>query len=314
MSSAALSCPLCSSGSSEILDVLPVKDLVAEYRRQLRVDVSNQFPIGLQGVMLRRCGGCGLEFYDPPCPGDADFYARLSARPDYYAPKRWEFGETARRLPAAGLVVDVGCGDGRFLQMIPRSERLGLEFNPAAVQRAAAVGLPVRRGGLELVARGSAAAVCLFQVLEHVTAPRALLEDAARALQPGGLLAVAVPNNDGFLGRAMFQPLNAPPHHPLRWTRAALETVPRLAPLRLEALVAEPLQMEHLFGFRQERITGALTVLRGGRPWPRLRHTASTVSARRLANALALIWMRLVPAVPVPVPTGHSWLALYRRH
>ncbi|MFN0069658.1 MAG: class I SAM-dependent methyltransferase [Limisphaerales bacterium] len=313
MPSSAPPCPLCDAGSSEILDELPVADLVAEYRRQLGVAVEDQFPAGLQGVMLRRCGGCGLEFHDPPCPGSADFYARLSAAPGYYAPTRWEFGETARRLPSTGLVVDVGCGDGRFLETIPHAERLGLEFNPAAVERAVAAGLPVRRGGLELVADGSAAAVCLFQVLEHVTAPRALLGEAARALRPGGLLAVAVPNNDDFLGRAMFQPLNAPPHHPLRWTRAALESVPRQVPLRLDALVAEPLQPEHLFGFRQERITRALTGLRGGRPWPRLRRTTTTVLARRVANALALLQMRLRPAMPSQPPPGHSWLAIYRR-
>ena len=121
--------------------------------------------------------------------------------------------------------------------------------------------------------------VCHFQVLEHVSAPRAFLVDCVRALRPGGRLIITVPSEDSFLSIAEDAWLNMPPHHVTRWTDSALRFA--LAKLQLEAqeIWHEPVASFHaawyrdvLINFGVKRLLGGCTVL------------ASTHRGRRIAR------------------------------
>lgn len=305
-------CPLCSAPGPLVTEDLPVPDIDHEYRRQLGVAADKEFPAGLSNLTLCRCQTCGLEYYAPLVAGSPGFYAALSRSPRYYSTARWEFEQVARLLPREARVVDVGCGDGRFLKSLPQLERLGLELNPEAVTRARAAGLTVSDEPLSRQPSGHFDAVTIFQVLEHVTNPREILDELVRILRPGAQLFIAVPNNDGFVGRAIQEPLNLAPHHPLRWTRSALQYIPRLFPLKLEWVKTEPVGPDHLFSYRRERITSMLAGASRSRP-PLIRLSPWTILVRKIANLTTMASLKVSHHLPPASVPGHSYLTLFTR-
>jgi len=122
-----------------------------------------------------------------------------------------------RRL-RAGLVLDVGSGDSDNSASVgPGCRLLRLDYPPTQARYRRA---PNVYGTAERLpfADGSADAVLLFEVLEHVGDDRAALAEVARVLKPDGLLFVSVP---------FIYPLHDLPHDFRRYTppglRRALE-------------------------------------------------------------------------------------------
>ncbi len=306
------SCPLCGDEHAQVLERIPRRDLEHEYRRQMSVSVEREFPRDVEELRLRRCGRCGLEYFDPLIAGSAEFYAGLSLDDRYYSSTRWEFTEALKRLPPDPDLVDVGCGDGFFLRLVPGERRRGIELNPEAARRARESGLRVEEIRLESLPAESADFVTMFQVLEHVPNPLEVLRAVERVLRPGGKLLVAVPNNDTWVGRAPPNPLNAPPHHPLRWRADALRHVSRVAALELEELLEEPLAPEHLFPYRRSEFIAMLGRV-SGRSAPRYGLTRGGVMARRLSTVWAKLSVKLAPRGPRTPGTGHSVMAIYRK-
>jgi SAM-dependent methyltransferase len=112
--------------------------------------------------------------------------------------------EALERHGPRGRLVDIGCGDGLFVQTARARGWLacGLELNtslaaeaarhdPGRILRAAAEALPMQEGTVQ--------AATLIHVLEHLDAPASALAEARRVLGPGGLLYVAVPCLDAHI-------------------------------------------------------------------------------------------------------------------
>lgn len=103
--------------------------------------------------------------------------------------------------PAAGPVLDAGCGTGGFLARLaaarPDLPLFGLEYDAFAAARAAAKsGAAVARGSVNALpfADASFAAVVSADVLCHAAVePGIALAEARRVLRPGGLLVVNMP-------------------------------------------------------------------------------------------------------------------------
>jgi SAM-dependent methyltransferase len=105
-----------------------------------------------------------------------------------------------RESEETGLVLDVGCGGGLFLQMLAERRKtkvVGLDFSLDAANVA------WRRAGVPAVcatltraplAPESCAAITMFHVLEHLYDPASYLESAHELLRPDGRLIVQVPN------------------------------------------------------------------------------------------------------------------------
>ena len=162
-------------------------------------------------LRLAVCGRCAMIV-------NLDFDERLTRyAPDYenalhFSPTFRAFAEAL----AAGLVerhglrgrriVEIGCGDGHFLDLLCRAggnQGLGLDPSQPHVGPVAA-----GEGSLEILpevwAPGrveGADAVCARHVVEHIAAPRPLLEDIRTALggRPGALLYVEVPDAEHML-------------------------------------------------------------------------------------------------------------------
>jgi len=98
-----------------------------------------------------------------------------------------------------GIVLDVGCGGGLFLDMLRRRGHkvAGLDFSIAAAATAwRHHGVPVICGSLSSapLPKGSCAAITMYHVLEHLYDPVAYLDAAHELLAPDGRLIVQVPN------------------------------------------------------------------------------------------------------------------------
>jgi 2-polyprenyl-3-methyl-5-hydroxy-6-metoxy-1,4-benzoquinol methylase len=108
-----------------------------------------------------------------------------------------------RHLPAPRVpgdrLLDIGCGDGHFLQTARdelRYEVEGLEIDPAALAAARRRGLLVHAGGLpgSGLMPGGYYQITMSHVLEHLHDPVAALREVFDLLKPGGRVFIAVPN------------------------------------------------------------------------------------------------------------------------
>lgn len=178
---------------------------------------------------------------------DAAFYEAFTQYDE-----KWEFDFVSDRLAELGrhgALLDLGCGDGRFLSRVRgRFAPTGLDFNPEAVRAArAARGLQdVHAVALAELDRWAPdrrfEVITAFHVLEHVEDPRAFLAHVARRLRPGGLLAVSVPNPDRWALRWVREAWDYPPHHLTRWTARALRGLLEQRGFEVEEVRTEPLQ------------------------------------------------------------------------
>lgn len=108
--------------------------------------------------------------------------------------------------PLAGLVcrgervVDIGCGDGTFLELVRArgADGVGIDLDPATVAACRAKGLDVHCGRAQEMAWdwGPVDFVSMLHIIEHIQPAEALeiLERACRALSPDGRLFVVTPN------------------------------------------------------------------------------------------------------------------------
>jgi SAM-dependent methyltransferase len=145
------------------------------------------------------CNACGLVRSDPVA--GEELLARL------YESSSFDYGQEVQSLqatygralgwlearsPRREALLEIGCGNGFFLQQARRQgwrEVRGVEPSADAVAKA-----PAELDGAivqDMMGRGlfepeSFDAVCLFQVLDHISDPVALLQECIAVLRPGG--------------------------------------------------------------------------------------------------------------------------------
>lgn len=102
-------------------------------------------------------------------------------------------------IPANSTVLDVGCGWGEFINQVKAHRRLGMDLNPDSQSRLdpaveflkqdCSATWPVPQDSLDVVFSSN-----FFEHLPHKVALKLTLEQAFRALRPGGQLICIGPN------------------------------------------------------------------------------------------------------------------------
>jgi SAM-dependent methyltransferase len=141
----------------------------------------------------------------------------------------------AAGLAAGRTVLDAGCGMGygcRILADAGARRVVGIDTAAAVLEASPAAAHPSVELEVDDVLHlslppDSFELVVCFEVLEHVTFPERVLDELARVLAPGGILAVSTPNRDRYV------PGN--PHHLHELDPAELEAAlrERFAEVRL---------------------------------------------------------------------------------
>jgi SAM-dependent methyltransferase len=270
---------------------------------------------------LRRCRDCDLVYLTPRL--DDATLATLYGE-EFYFPSESPFGAIAEGVKALiqdarrqvvekrariGRLLDVGSGDGAFVHHMASHgwDATGLDFSPAASELAARRGLRGRylMGSLadhDLPLR-SFDAVTLWQVLEHIGEPVAMLRRAHALLRPGGLLVASVPNIDSLsatLTRERWWGLDVP-RHLVHYTPATLRRVVSEAGLSV-------VDVRH-FSFQYD----PYALLHSTLDWTfTRRHFLSDLAKQQVAQAMSPLeygWNVTALAVLAPVLAPLSLLA-----
>ncbi len=160
----------------------------------------------------------------------------------------------ARETPAGERVLDAGAGEGRHREIFGESRYVGVDL---AVGDAAwdytVLDCLADLEALPFGAQTFDRALSIV-VLEHVRRPGRALAEIARALKPGGLLLLVVPQQ---------WEVHQAPHDYFRFTRHGLEHL--LEEAGMEAQTIEPLGGH--FSLLSRRLVGSLNFFHGGWRW-----------------------------------------------
>lgn len=217
---------------------------------------------------LLECWRCGLRYFVPLNPGDAEFYAELSTSAAYYSAEKWEFALVRDELARGRRVLDVGCGDGNFLRVMRGAAAwaVGIDTNADAVARARAEGLDARVATVQAFAAehaGGFDVVCSFHVLEHLQDVMPFVRAMLACVRPEGTLVVSVPNRLRLRGEDNPEPLDCPPHHVSRWHPRQFAELAAALGVRLRAVRFEPPEMHECRAAVRGRVQHAMERVAG---------------------------------------------------
>ncbi len=188
---------------------------------------------------ILRCRGCGFGWTSPPLP-EAEIplhypatYLGNTARAieEYLSGKiassrSWrgeaEKAEWVHRCRHSGTILDVGCGDGKFLWALdPKKwERTGVELSAETVSlvNTRIPSLRMIQGDIysPRLMKESFDVITFWHVLEHLPNPARNLRRASELLRNGGWLLISLPRFDSLQARIFrrhWYPFDDVPRH-----------------------------------------------------------------------------------------------------
>ena len=207
-----------------------------------------------QGWDFLRCKSCGLVTIDPiPTASEVESnhdesyadgeYAAFASAQDVRQGIAASRLSAVRPLAPEGPWLDVGASTGAFVGEVAAAglDAEGLEISRVAVAQAQARGLRVHRSAVEdYRPEREYAVVTAFDLVEHLVDPVPFVRQMSEWLQPGGLMAITVPNIASFAARILGPRwfFYAPPDHIHYFTPTTIRRL--LAETSLEQISIQP--------------------------------------------------------------------------
>jgi len=226
ISNKAIKCPLCDTA---ILEGSFINTYISSYTKQT--------------YKLYRCQNCNLEFWEPLKiipefyeDGVLESYATIHSGISKVTNHHKPFLKYFLKLKIRGQLLDVGCGNGGFLNEVQRYgfQVYGIDFDKNSIK------IAKEKFGLEHVYRMSIEefiqdkqsngkkfdVITLFEVLEHQDNPQGLFWHIKMLLKPNGYIAGSVPNRERpFVKLERHRNKgDYPPHHFLYFSEEVLRS------------------------------------------------------------------------------------------
>ena len=217
-------CVLCQGASFDVLwEGRFCDEPVRSWMRASRYTGGIEHALGEETFTRVQCRDCGLSFHRRIL--DDEWMRTLytewisSAQVDAFeADRRATQPEAAAFIGGAQRVkhllrlqhlsggnrqlklLDFGCGDGRFLGLAAAFgfKAFGVDFSASRQARAQRSGISIASSLDELGSGDDYDCVTLFEVLEHVAAPREILGALYARMRPGATLLIEVPDCRGI--------------------------------------------------------------------------------------------------------------------
>jgi 2-polyprenyl-3-methyl-5-hydroxy-6-metoxy-1,4-benzoquinol methylase len=149
---------------------------------------------------------------------------------------RLKFRSILARTGEPATFVDIGCGDGRYLDLfarrgMPKSRIYGLELSEKPIVELRKRGYQAFRRRVEdcvEIPDGTIDLATMFHVIEHVGDPAGVISKLARWLTPGGHLVIETPNIDSWDARLFKDRWWGGYHIPRHWTLFQAESLAHL--------------------------------------------------------------------------------------
>ena len=158
---------------------------------------------GYEAHYLHKCSNCGFVFcYRIPTQQELVAHYDLYPRSNEISPitiKRYEgLLESFEKYRKTNNLIDVGCGDGYFLQVAKQRgwNVFGTEFTDRAIEVCSGKGISMKQGKLDANNYGESFfdIVTSFEVIEHINNPIEDVGSFNKILRPGGAVYVTTPN------------------------------------------------------------------------------------------------------------------------
>jgi SAM-dependent methyltransferase len=162
-----------------------------------------------------------------------------------------------RHAPKDAVIVDCGCGTGRFLRALKRAsvQGVGVDISEELIDELCRVGLKAVVGKAPDFPWNNKPpfGITFFEVLEHLPTPVDILQ-ALHSRFPQTVILASVPSpfRPGLVLKGRRGLSDYPPNHFLRWTPQALEkALERAGYSRVEVILPPPVGSEMLPGLGQ---------------------------------------------------------------
>lgn len=211
----SLACPQCRAPAEPYLRAQDLNQRISE-----------------QEFEYHRCSACGLIFLSPIPPDLARYYS-LDYPPHRIPANREELARAAeafkwrvdlvRSYSSGGRMLEIGPSYGGFAYL---SAQAGFEVDAIEMDRRCCDFINSQLPGVRAINTDNVVealaglerrydVIALWQNIEHLTEPWAVLEALTRKLAPGGFLIIATPNPDSYQFRIYgryWMHLDAPRH------------------------------------------------------------------------------------------------------